>query len=64
MQVIKLSDAVQDLPRQVTEFVHGVPGSYLDIGQQAAQPQPQAESSTPEPAAGERSGCSLNRLSC
>ena len=39
LQVIKLSDAVQALPRSVTEFVHGVPGSYLAIGQQTAQPQ-------------------------
>ena len=30
-QVIKLSDAVQALPRSVTEFVHGVPAVYLKV---------------------------------
>ena len=31
VQVIKLSDAVQSLPRSVTEFVHGVPSVYLQV---------------------------------
>ena len=31
-QVIKLSDAVQPLPRQATQFVHGAAGSFLNIG--------------------------------
>jgi hypothetical protein len=38
MQVVKLSDAVQDLPRQTTEFVHGVPHSFLEVGDKKAQP--------------------------
>lgn len=32
LQIIKLSDAVQPLPRQATQFVHGAPGSFLAIG--------------------------------
>ncbi len=36
-QVIKLSDAVQVLPRQATQFVHGAPGSFLAIGDEKAQ---------------------------
>lgn len=35
-KVIKLSDAVQRLPRQVTEFVHGVPEAFLDVGRRVA----------------------------
>jgi len=35
-QVIKLSDAVQVLPRQATQFVHGAPGSFLAIGDDKA----------------------------
>ncbi len=31
-QVIKLSDAVQALPRQVTCCVHGVAGAFLEVG--------------------------------
>ena len=30
--MVKLSDAVQELPRSVTEFVHGVPKSFLKLG--------------------------------
>ena len=34
--MIKLSDAVQVLPRQATQFVHGAPGSFLAIGDEKA----------------------------
>lgn len=34
-QVIKLSDAVQTLPRQVTSCVHGVASAFLEIGRTA-----------------------------
>ena len=37
LQVIKLSDAVQVLPRQATQFVHGAPGSFLAIGDEKAK---------------------------
>jgi hypothetical protein len=36
-KVIKLSDAVQDLPRQTTEFVHGVADSFLNVGEKKSQ---------------------------
>ena len=32
MQVVKLSDTVQALPRQVTCNVHGVAQCFLDVG--------------------------------
>ena len=32
VQVIKLSDAVQTLPRQVTSCVHGVAGAFVEVG--------------------------------
>ena len=42
--MVKLSDAVQQLPRQTTEFVHGVPNQFLDVGEKKAQ-QPDSEES-------------------
>ncbi len=44
LQVVKLSDAVQQLPRQTTEFVHGVPHQFLDVGEKKAQ-QPDSKES-------------------
>lgn len=35
---MKLSDAVQPLPRQTTAFVHGVPHSFIKVGEDKAQP--------------------------
>ena len=34
---MKLSDAVQPLPKQTTEFVHGVAESFLDVGRKKAE---------------------------
>ena len=36
MQVIKLSDAVQALPRESTVFCHGVPKAFLEVGDAVA----------------------------
>ena len=40
VQIVKLSDAVQEMPRSVTQFVHGVPGSFLAVGEAKAKPPP------------------------
>ncbi|CAL8463148.1 g2682 [Coccomyxa elongata] len=39
-KIVKLSDAVQEMPRSVTQFVHGVPGSFLAVGEAKAKPPP------------------------
>lgn len=39
-KVVKLSDAVQDLPRQTTQFVHGVADTFLSVGKKKATAPP------------------------
>ncbi|KAK9789576.1 hypothetical protein WJX73_004366 [Symbiochloris irregularis] len=38
-KVVKLSDAVQPLARQTTQFVHGVPQSFLAVGDKKSKPR-------------------------
>ena len=38
LQVVKLSDAVQALPRQTTQFIHGVPRQFLAVGDKKKEP--------------------------
>ncbi|EFN54763.1 hypothetical protein CHLNCDRAFT_31413 [Chlorella variabilis] len=40
-KVVKLSDAVQPLPKQTTEFVHGVAENFLDVGKKKSEPAPE-----------------------
>ena len=35
---MKLSDAVQPLPRQTTQFIHGVPQQFLAVGDKKSEP--------------------------
>lgn len=37
LQVVKLSDAVQPLPRQTTQFIHGVPQQFLAVGDKKSE---------------------------
>ena len=34
---VKLSDAVQQLPRQSTQFIHGVPQQFLAVGDKKSE---------------------------
>ena len=43
LQVVKLSDAVQTLPRQTTQFIHGVPQQFLAVGDKKSAPAAEGE---------------------
>ena len=43
LQVVKLSDAVQTLPRQTTQFIHGVPRQFLAVGDKKSAPPSEGE---------------------
>lgn len=43
VQVVKLSDAVQSLPRQTTQFIHGVPRQFLAVGDKKSAPVGEGE---------------------
>lgn len=40
---MKLSDAVQTLPRQTTQFIHGVPQQFLAVGDKKSAPAAEGE---------------------